>query len=94
LRRVAEGTGWDFKILNHDNETIAEEDRGTDPCQGLDGTIDISLVLLVCVTLGCGVAATVTFSPAYVDAGDRDYESSWVEARLAVLRAVTAVIER
>jgi hypothetical protein len=85
-----------FKILNHDTKPSRRKRSrpGTDPCQGLDGTIDISLVLLVCVTLGCGVAATVTFSPAYVDAGDRDYESSWVEARLAVLRAVTAVIER
>jgi len=41
------------------------------------------LVLLVGLTLGCGVAASVTASIASVSAGDgeRGYESAWTEAR-------------
>ena len=40
------------------------------------------LVLLVGLTVGCGVAASVTvaMAPAYAG-GDRGYESAWTEAR-------------
>jgi hypothetical protein len=30
---IAEGTGWDFKILNHDNETVANDIEIRNHCE-------------------------------------------------------------